>query len=417
VRARSASRLTHWAERGLLLVAIAASGCRHTGSPAAAPLADASLAPPDAEAKCELDLPLTADLCQQVRALAVPARLPPTAGNPVADDERAAQLGFLAFYDIHFSPLPELRCATCHLPERSFTDGKPRSESILGHPGTRNSPSLLNAAWSGPFYFWDGRADSLWSQPLFAVENPDEMGGTRLGVAHALYDNPIYKAQYEALFGALPALADSERFPAAGKPGDAAYDAMLPADRAAIDLVVANFGKAMEAYLRKLSTGRSALDDFLAGDHDALDATARQGLASFASKGCIRCHGGPALSDGKFYAMDPLTSDPGRAVGIAALHGNPFNASGPYFDADAGVRPPDVAAQPSDEHALKTPVLRNVARTAPYWHDGRYPDLSSLLSSGHGASLDADEQNAMTVFLLSLNGSYPVRPWSDWPAR
>lgn len=406
----------------ILGAATLVAGCRQPGAAAASPASaptDASAQPSDASRTegCDLGLPLDDARCLQVKELLLPDSLPPSAGNRLADDELAAQLGFLAFYDVHFSPLPELRCATCHLPEKAFTDGKPRSESSAGVAGRRNSPSLLNAAWSGPFFFWDGRADSLWSQPLFALESPDEMGSSRLEVAHALYDNPLYRQQYEALFGALPELADTARFPLRGKPGDPTYDALPSADREAIDLVAANFGKVLEAYMRKLAAGRSALDDFLAGNRDALDATAKSGLTLFARRGCIDCHGGPALSNGEFYAMAPLSDERGRAGGIEQLSVNRFNAAGPYYDQDAGVRPPAVLPRASDEHAFKSPVLRNVARTGPYWHDGRYPELSDVLASGHGATLSSDEQNDLLVLLLSLNGAYPRRPWGDWPAR
>src|SRR5262245_60768654 len=206
------------------LVLLLAAGC---ATPAAAPPAT-----PRTEPESCLDgLPLTAANCARVEALALPDRLPPAAGNRFGDDERAAYFGFLAFYDRRFSSVSDVSCASCHLPESSFADGKRVSEVIAGHPLARNAPSLLNAARMGPFWFWDGRADSLWSQPLFALENPEEMSSSRLQLAHAVHASAAYRSRYEALAGPMPDLSDLTRFPAQGKPGDAAYEAMTAADK------------------------------------------------------------------------------------------------------------------------------------------------------------------------------------------
>src|SRR5690606_25857987 len=104
-----------------------------------------------------------------------------------------------------------------------------------GRSGTRNSPSILTAAWVGPFVFWDGRADSLWSQPLFAFEHPDEMASSRLELAHVIGSDPEYTEDYTGVFGALPTLEDKSRFPAAGKPGDSTFESMTSEDQQAIN--------------------------------------------------------------------------------------------------------------------------------------------------------------------------------------
>ncbi|MET0340707.1 MAG: cytochrome c peroxidase [Polyangiales bacterium] len=403
----------------LLLAASCGSGAglapNNAGSVDASPELPAS---EPARARCRTELRLDDDACARVAALALPDALPPSAGNRHGDDLEVARLGFLIFYDPRFSSLPEVRCATCHLPEAGFGDAKAVPEVVPGSPLLRNSPSILNAAWSGPAYFWDGRADSLWSQPLLALESPLEMAGSRLQVAHALNAQSIYRGKYEASFGALPALDDAARFPARGRPGEPAYDAMRDADKQAIDLVFANVGKALEAYMRRVATGKSALDRYLEGDATALEPAARAGLAVFAKQGCIGCHGGPTLSDGAYHALVPSDGDPGRAAAPAVLAASTFHARGAYFDADAGARPPPPDAPTArDQGAFRTPTLRNLPRTAPYGHDGRYPTLDALFAAGHGGPLSAEAQAELTVFLMALNGSYPARPWSDWPAR
>jgi cytochrome c peroxidase len=122
-----------------LICLTVATGC---AAPAAAPPQMAPLA----AARCLDGLPLSAAECARVSELALPDALPPAAGNRFADDERAAYFGFLAFYDRRFSNVADVSCATCHLPESSFADGKTVSEVVAGHPLTRNAPSLLNAA-------------------------------------------------------------------------------------------------------------------------------------------------------------------------------------------------------------------------------------------------------------------------------
>jgi cytochrome c peroxidase len=382
----------------------------------AGPVADGSVLLP--AVPCALELPLSEARCAQVLALALPAAPPAAAGNRYADHADAASLGFLAFFDPRFSGLADIRCASCHQPEHGFAEPKAVSEVVAGRPLSRNSLSILNAAWSGPFYFWDGRADSLWSQPLFALESADEMAGSRLAVAHALYDTPSYRSRYERLFGPMPELSDSRRFPAHGKPGDASFDAMASADGDAINLVFANLGKSFEAYMRKVATGPSDLDRFLSGERSALDASAQRGLTVFAMGGCIDCHAGPTLSDHAFHNMGAQTSDKGRASAVAVLVGNLFNSRGPYWDDEVGERPSiPSGASTNDEGAFRTPTLRNLPRTAPYGHNGGYASVEDFLATGHGEALNEQQTNDLVIFLLSLNGRYPERPWSDWPAR
>jgi cytochrome c peroxidase len=371
---------------------------------------------PELAALCAKDLEVSGEQCQRVAKLALPSELPAARGNRYADDEEAAQLGFRIFYDARISNA-EVRCATCHQPERYFADLQAVPEVIEGQPGLRNSPSILTAAWLGLYVFWDGRADSLWSQPLFALEHPDEMNSSRLKLAHVVHQDAEYRSRYEQVFGKLPQLEDDARFPAEGKPGDASFDEMQPDDREATNRIVANVGKALEAYMRKVAIGPGSLEQYLAGDQDALSPAARAGLSSFVKRGCIECHAGPALSDGKFHRIGSKSDDdPGRAAAIAVLKDNPFNLQGRYADpaSDGSWPEPPTLPLASDEGAFKTPSLRAVALTAPYGHRGQYATLRELLLD-HGVELGQVELDALLVFLLTLDGKYPERPWGDWP--
>ena len=173
---------------------------------------------------------------------------PPDRGNRVADDERAAGLGERLFFDNRLSPRTRA-CASCHSAELLFTNGKDVASEGVGQ-GSRNVPTIL---WTShaPALLWDGRADAPWAQAVMPLEDPDEMGSSRLFIAQAISRH--HRAEYEALFGALPELRDVKRFPAVGKPGDASWDTMTEADRYDVSRVLANVGKALAAFERHLT--------------------------------------------------------------------------------------------------------------------------------------------------------------------
>src|SRR5205814_5979480 len=245
--------------------------------------------------------------------MALPA-LPTSPSNTFADNPAAAELGQQFFYDKRFSgPVIEasddlgpvgtmatMSCATCHDPARGGADIRPLGATSRGAAWTgRNAPTVINAVHS-PWIFWDGRRDSLWSQALGPIEGGAEMNSGRLQVARVIFDK--YREPYEKLFGAMPGMEDVDRFPPAGKPGLPAFDNMAAPDKTAVNRVFANFGKAIEAYERKLVDKSSKFDRFLAGDDTALSAQAQRGARLFVGKAaCNECHSGPMLADGKFH--------------------------------------------------------------------------------------------------------------------
>lgn len=352
--------------------------------------------------------------CEQVAALKLPSTILPSPGNPVADDERAALWGHLLFFDARLSEGQQVRCATCHEPERFFTDGLPVSKGLA--PTTRNSPSML----ASPFHrwqMWDGKADSMWSQPLLAFENEREMNFTRTELAHAVAQ--LYAPRYQELFGPLPELSDATRFPPRAKPGDASWDAMAPADRTEINRIAANVGKAIEAYERKLALRPGKFDAFLEGDEATLSTLDREGLVVFVKAGCIDCHSGPLLSDDAFHALgvpprEGQQPERGRAQALEQLAASEFNAAGAFFEG-----PPQSIPTPSaeDEFAWRTPSLRNVARTYPYGHNGSFATLEAVVDFHLPASVTPTERTALLAFLNALNAGDPPSPWNNWPNR
>jgi len=348
---------------------------------------------------------LSAAQCAELAAMRLPEKLPASSGNAVADDQDAALFGHAVFFDARLSANQNVRCATCHIPERFFADGKPTSTGLA--VVTRNSPSIYTAAWKR-WQMWDGRADSLWSQPLLAFENPLEMDFTRLELAHRVATT--YRAQYEALFGALP---DLSQFPARGKPGDAAFDGLTEEEQLAVNRVVANVGKALEAYERRLALSPGPFDDFLDGDDKALSASEREGARVFFSAGCNDCHSGPQLSDDSFHVVGTPT-ERGRAQGLETLARSPFNAAGVFHDGAPEVIPSPTA---EDEGAFHTPSLRNVARTGPWGHDGSLGTLEAAVDSHLPSSVSAADRAALLAFLRALDARDPPSPWNNWPNR
>ena len=363
--------------------------------------------------------------------------VPPDPTNRFADDPAAAHLGQYLFFDEGLSGNGEVSCATCHVPEQGFTDGKPLAEAI--GKGTRHTPTLLNVAYHR-WFFWDGRADSLWSQALGPIENPVEMGSSRAAVAHHLAADPALARAYERVFGALPDLAG---VPADARPGPGAagqaWETLTAARRDAIDRVFANVGKAIAAYERRLVRRESPFDRFAAalakGDERgiaAYPAAAKRGLLLFVGRGnCTLCHNGANLTDGEFHntSAPPLgggaLEDPGRYDGTKLLKADPFNAAGRFSDDPNGAQADRVRRLRRSSESwgeFKTPTLRNLSKRGPYMHQGQFATLADVVefySTLEGAAgrnhhqeqvlvplrLNPDESSDLVAFLESLDGA------------
>ncbi|MCO4746102.1 MAG: hypothetical protein KC912_15000 [Proteobacteria bacterium] len=328
------------------------------------------------------------------------APVPENSTNAVADDANAAELGRELFFATALSESGDFSCATCHDPALEFADG----EAVSTAAGTtgRHAPSVINSAYNR-WQFWDGRCDTQWCQALGPMEAPSEMAGTRLGVAHAVFDDADLKASYELLFGAMPPLDDA-RFPDQGRPvaddpthtHALAWSQLSAGDQADVTRVFVNVGKSIEAYERLLVTQEGALDAYISGlladeegYRDALSPEAERGLELFVGDGlCHFCHTGPLLTNGEFHnvALGPRDwlpeGDNGRFDGITALRATEFNAIGPYSDDTEGLaaeRLQFLALTVDAEGQFKVPGLRRVADSGPYMHGGHLEDLTSVV--------------------------------------
>ena len=327
--------------------------------------------------------------------------LPPLAPDPsnaYADDPGAAALGQKLFFDTRFSANGQVACATCHQPDKVFTDGLPLAQGV--GTTTRKTMTIVGTAYS-PWLFWDGRKDSQCAQALGPMESPVEHGGTRTQYAHLM--DEYYRAEYETLFGPLPDFSDRTRFPDVAGPVDdpaarAAWEAMTPEDREAVTQVYANVGKAIAAYERLILPGPSPFDIYveavLAGDtaaaQSALTPDEVAGLRLFIGEAqCLKCHNGPLFTNNEFHntgvpAAANLPPDDGRASGVQKALADEFNCLSRYSDADpqrgdcADLR--FVISEGEElQGAFKPPTLRNVAEAAPYMHAGQIATLEDVL--------------------------------------
>lgn len=353
--------------------------------------------------------------------------VPPDPSNAFADNQQAAVLGQKLFFDTQMSANGKVACATCHQQERAFTDGLPFSQGV-GTTG-RSAPSILGTAYSR-FIFWDGRKDSQWAQALGPLESPVEHGSTRTFYAHLLDKN--YRADYEAIFGPMPDLSDSKRFPDTAGPvkdaaAKAAWEAMAPADQDVINRIYSNIGKAIAAYERKVRPGTSRFDTYIQtladGNTQAAQATLTPdeiaGARLFVGKAqCMTCHSGPMLADNNFYDLNvpPAKENPddaGRASGAKQVLADEFNCLGKYSDAKPSdctylntINPND----PKFNHAFRTMTLRNIAETGPYMHAGQFKTLEEVVKHYNAGipgrsplNLTETEIGQLVAFLKTLS--------------
>ncbi len=369
--------------------------------------------------------------------------LPPDPSNAVGDNEQAAKLGQQLFFDKRLSADEKVSCATCHRPDLMFSDGLP--VAVGADVGKRNTMGLVGVAYS-PWYFWDGRKDSLWSQALGPLENSLEHAGNRMQHARLIATDADYRNLYESLFGPLSDISDPSRFPIAASPvGEQpvreAWQRMSAADQKTVSRVFANIGKAIAAYERRLIHGPARFDDYV--EKVLVDGATKQpgslsrdeigGLRLFVGKAqCINCHNGPLFTNSEFHntgLLSPPRQVPslGRASAVRVARADPFNCLGEFSDDDdpscAELRFAKVGDELIGTH--KTPSLRNVALTGPYMHAGQMTDLveivrhydrAPLAMIGHNEAkplnLRPVERSQLISFLHTLTGPLATDP--EW---
>jgi cytochrome c peroxidase len=310
-----------------------------------------------------------------------------------------AALGEKLFFDARLSGDGTVSCATCHNPARAFTDGRPVSIGIAGRAGRRNAPTILNALYNKT-QFWDGRVDTLEQQAALPITNPFEMGSASIGDAVSrIAGDKDYRARFMQAFGRGATEPDMLR--------------------------------AISAYERTLVSFDSPFDHFIAGDKSAISDSARRGWELFNTKArCNLCH---AQSE-KRRDVTVFTDNDFHNIGIGILRHRVVPlaqqaqrdlAQGRLQDIDGAAIAGEMSVlgrflitkKKSDIASFKTPDLRNVLVTAPYFHDGSQQTLWDVIdhyNKGAGLSnpwLDEDIQplaltepeiDDLVAFLASL---------------
>ena len=269
-------------------------------------------------------------------------------------------LGQALFHEKRLSAGKDVSCNSCHTLTNFGVDGQPTSTGFKGQKGGRNSPTVMNAA--GHFnQFWDGRAADVEAQAKGPVLNPVEM---------ALKDDKAAVAVLKGIAGYKPLFEKAF----AGEKDPITWD---------------NFGKAVGAFERQLVTpGR--LDAFAAGDDKALTDDEQKGAFLFMQTGCMGCHNGPLFGGNTYQKVGavkpwPNVNDHGRK---------------------------DLTKSDADDMMFKVPSLRNIEKTAPYFHDGQTATLDEAvtLMARHqlGRELTSDEVKSIVAFLKTLTGTPPA---------
>lgn len=289
--------------------------------------------------------------------------VPVPADNPQTDAK--IRLGMQLYFDPRLSQDKTVSCATCHDPDKGWADPKPVSEGVEHAKGTRNSPTVLNAAYNR-FQFWDGRAKNLEDQALGPIQNPVEMQMTMPMALDRLSSIPGYVKQFQEVFGRGP---DDE-----------------------------SVAKAIAAFERTVISTDSAFDRYIQGDRSAMSGAAVRGLHLFNGKAhCTGCHSGPNFTDNRFHN-----------VGAGYSKGK--------FEDEGRSK---VTHNLADLGAFKTPTLRSVALTAPYLHDGSEKTLEAAVAfydRGGNANPNLDllivplnltsrERSELVEFLKALTGA------------
>ena len=287
--------------------------------------------------------------------------------TPIPDninlDKNKVELGRRLFHEKLLSRDNSISCASCHDLKLAGIDARPVAVGVDNQAGTVNSPTVLNSGFNFS-QFWDGRATTLEEQAEGPVHNPIEMASNWPEVVQKLSRDPQYVRAFQAIW------PDG--------------------------ISAAHIQNAIAEFERSLITPNSPFDRYLKGDLQALGAEARKGWDLFRNLGCVACHQGVNMG-GNMYANLGVMGD------FFAERGKP------QVKSDLGRF--NVTKREEDRNTFKVPTLRNIARTAPYFHDGSITQLGQAVDTMAryqlGVELSDADRAALVAFLTALNGSLP----------
>lgn len=296
--------------------------------------------------------PATGITSEPIEPIVIPTDLNPT----------KVSLGRRLFNDPILSANNSISCASCHDFKRGGADGKSLAIGIHGRKNELNTPSVFNSALNFK-QFWDGRAESLEEQLDGPLHGENEMASTWVQIIQKLQQDLAYLAEFKKVYSSQP----NEN----------------------------NIRNAIVTFERSLATPDSKFDRFLRGETHALDGQEREGYRRFKDYGCIACHQGRNIGGNMFQ--------------VFGVMGNIFSDRKKLTRGDLGRF--NVTQKESDKHRFKVPSLRNVALTAPYFHDGSastIEDAVKIMGKYQlGRDLSAKDIELISRFLRSLTGKTP----------
>ncbi|MDH5734509.1 MAG: cytochrome-c peroxidase [Gammaproteobacteria bacterium] len=309
---------------------------------------------------------------------ALPESAPAPADNPTTAAK--VELGKTLYFDPRISSTGTVSCNSCHNVMEGGDDSRPNSMGVNGQTGGRGAPTVWNAAFYST-QFWDGRANTLEDQAIGPMTNPIEMGMKNHDlVMQRVRKMSGYQEMFKKAFG----------------------DSAMTIDQAA---------KAIAAYERTLITPNSAFDVYVKGDKKALTSAQVNGMNLFADLGCVSCHSGSAFN--------------GQAevkVGTPVLMKFPTFADNDYvskYDLAADKGRENVTGKAEDNNLFRIPTLRNIAVTAPYFHNGAVKTLDEAVKVMAKTQLNIDlstaQTNDLVAFLESLTGPFPQQTMPRLP--
>lgn len=310
---------------------------------------------------------------------ALPTKAPEPANNPTTPAK--VELGKLLYHDVRLSSNGVLSCNSCHNVMNGGDDNRAGSIGVRNQVGGRSAPTVWNSAFNS-VQFWDGRAPSLEEQAKGPVTNPSEMGLKSWDEAVSrLKAMPEYTKAFAAAFGG---------------------DSSVTADNAV---------KAIAAYERTLITPNSPYDKYVKGDKSALTEQQVKGMNTFAELGCVGCHSGPAFNG------------PQLPEGTGFYQKFPANVNGVLeakYDFSSDLGRFEATKDASDKHFFKVPTLRNIALTAPYFHNGKVQTLEEAIKVMGTLQLNKDlspeQVSDIAAFLNGLTGEFPKIEMPRLPA-
>lgn len=307
----------------------------------------------------------------------LPAKAADPAGNPATPAKTA--LGKALYFDPRLSVDGTVSCNSCHNVMSGGEDNRPVSVGVRGQLGGRSSPTVWNAAFLS-VQFWDGRAPSLEEQAKGPLINPVEMGNPdHAAVALRLKGIPGYAPLFQQAFNTS-------------------------------EITIDRIAQAIAAYERTLITPNSALDRYVKGDKKALTPAQVRGMTAFQETGCIACHSGPN------FAGPPLPVGQGFYQKFPTFPGSAYDTRYRLTE-DLGRY--QATKQETDKHFFRVPSLRNVALTAPYFHNGSVQTLDEavrvMAKTQLNQELDAAKVKDIVAFLDSLTGRFPRQEMPQLP--